>query len=375
MSEYVYRLSKKVKHLNFFKNDAVFEVSLLLAVLSSFIYMPKISYIDFKVIITLFSLMVVVKAFEGLKLFDSLAFFMLKSLKNTRIVSAVLILLCFFSSMVITNDVSLLTFVPLTLIIGKKADISLYKTIIFQTIAANLGSSLTPMGNPQNLFIFTHYNLSASQFLSSLMLLAVSGLAILILLTLTIKSRSIEVELSKVEVKDTKKIFVWSAVFLIIILSILKVIDYRISFALTVMTALIIDKKLILKVDYTLLMTFICFFIFVGNISNIKVLSSFISLHLKTPFELYTNSIALCQIISNVPASIFLSKFTSNWKVLLLGVDIGGLGTLVASLASLISYKLFSKEYPKDSSKYILKFSIYNFLILFILMILNWQIV
>lgn len=158
-----------------FRRDIVFTISLVLALLSCFLYAPKLQYIDFKVLASLFNLMIVVKAFETLKLLDKFAVSILNKCGNSRRISFVLIMLCFFSSMLITNDVALLTFVPLALIIGKKSDIPMAKTIIFQTLAANIGSSLTPMGNPQNLFIFSHYGLTAAQFFSTVILFVVSG--------------------------------------------------------------------------------------------------------------------------------------------------------------------------------------------------------
>lgn len=353
------------------KKDIIFTISFILAAASCFIYAPKINYIDFKVIASLFNLMIVVKAFEDLKLLDMFAISILNKCQNSRRVSLVLIMLCFFCSMLITNDVALLTFVPLTLIISKKSDIPMGETIIFQTLAANIGSSLTPMGNPQNLFIFSHYGLTASQFFSTICLFAVSGAVWLYLLNRRAKNINLDVKLTPVKIEDKLKTLLWIVLFLIITASILGAISYKIVFIITFLAALILDKHLLIKIDYLLLATFICFFIFIGNISNIAAVNAYMGEHLKGTYSVYFGSIISSQFISNVPSAILLSKFTSSWKPLLLGVDIGGMGTIIASLASVISYKLFIRANPNEGRIYMKKFSIYNILGVVLFTLLN----
>lgn len=354
-----------------FKKDIVFTISLILAVTSCFMYAPKLQYIDFKVLASLFNLMIVVKAFEELRLLDMFAISILNKCQNSRRVSLVLIMLCFFCSMLITNDVALLTFVPLTLIIGKKSNTPMAETVIFQTLAANIGSSLTPMGNPQNLFIFSHYGLTASQFFTTVILFAASGGIWLYLLNRRVKSINLDVTLKPVKIEDKLKTILWISLFFIITASILGVIHYRIALLLTLLTALLLDKRLLVKIDYLLLATFICFFIFIGNVSNIAAVSTYMSEHLKGTYSLYFGSILLSQFISNVPSAILLSKFTTAWKPLLLGVNIGGMGTIIASLASVISYKLFVRDNPNESKNYMIKFSIYNILGLIVFTLIN----
>lgn len=368
MKEHTYTLpDKKLKILfkwNFFKKDLVFTISLFLAIISSLLHEPKLHYIDFKVLVSLFNLMLVVKAFEELKLLDKLAVYILKKCQTSKKVSAVLIFLCFFTSMFVTNDVALLTFVPLTLIIHKTAEINVIETIILQTMAANLGSSLTPMGNPQNLYIFSYYGIHSMQFFSAIFLLAVLGILSLYFLIQRLKNRSLEVSLPSIWLKDRRKSIVWISVFCITTASILGVISYVYAFIITVAAGCILEIKLLRKIDYLLLLTFICFFIFVGNLSDINLIHHFVSESLKKPISIYFTSIFLSQLISNVPASILLSKFTADWQPLLMGVNIGGLGTLIASLASVISYKLFVKRNPHNGKEYLKKFTLYNFLTL-----------
>lgn len=353
------------------RKDYVFMAALILAILSSIITVPKIKYIDFKVIISLFNLMIVVKAFEDLKLLDKSAVFLINKCKSKRNISLVLICMCFFGSMFITNDVALITFVPLSVIIGRKIHTRTMETIILQTLSANIGSSLTPMGNPQNLYIFSFYNISLVQFVKIMLPVGIIGFMLLYIFNLRLENSSLCVKLNNIKLAGRKEIAIWIFVFLVIISSVFRIIDYRIAFLITVLAALFMNGKLFKKVDYLLLITFICFFIFTGNISSIKSVNDIFVKSLKSSMATYFASIGICQVISNVPCSILLSHFTSRWRALLLGVDVGGIGTMIASLASIISYKLFIKNSKSGSSsigrEYISKFTIYNIITLVVL--------
>ncbi|MBA1334650.1 MAG: Anion permease ArsB/NhaD-like [Firmicutes bacterium] len=342
------------------KKDAVFTLSLILALISCFFSPPSISYIDFKVLICLFNLMIVIKAFDELHLLDKFAVSILNRCTDSRKVSLLLILLSFFASMLITNDVALITFVPLALIIGNKSGINMIDTVVLQTLAANIGSSLTPMGNPQNLFIFSYYKLAASHFFASVSLFPLLGLAWLVLLNRRNHSVRLSLNLDPVKVDDRIKTSVWAALFAAVVMSIFEVISYKAVFILILAATIIINKKLFSKVDYSLLITFVGFFVFIGNVSAVPLVSSYMKQSLDSGIHTFFSSIALSQFISNVPCSIFLSRFTPHWKELLLGVNIGGMGTLIASLASVISYKLFIKEDPHSGKAYLLRFSAYN---------------
>ncbi|WP_413299083.1 SLC13 family permease [Bacillus sp. 1P10SD] len=376
MKESVVIQQKKWPNLNFglLKKDLVFTISFILAAISCFIHIPKVEYINFHVLISLFNLMLAIKALEELKVLDKFAISILNNSKNSKSVSAILILFCFFSSMLVTNDVALLTFVPLTLLISKKTKINMIETIILQTIAANIGSSLTPMGNPQNLFIYSFYGLKPLQFFMSVSFIAVLGIGTLFFLFQRLEPKEIKVDLYPVTVGDQKKAIVWGIVLVIIIASIFGVISYPIALVITLGTVFIVNATLIIKIDYLLLITFVCFFIFIGNISSTMAIQSFASVSMKDPSSVYFSSIGLSQLISNVPASILLAQFSTDWKPLLLGVNVGGLGTIIASLASVISYKLFIQANPNESKQYLIKFSIYNFAFLAFLAITQYLI-
>ena len=351
---------KKSSFIEFLKKECVLVIAVTLAILSSFISIPKLSYIDFKVLILLFNLMVVVAAFKELKVLDSIAIGLLKKCNTYTSISLALVFITFISSMIVTNDVALITFVPLSIVIARKANINVLKIIVFQTLAANLGSSFTPMGNPQNLFIYSFYNLSPIDFFKITLPIVILAVLFLVLLVFKDKKMNLSLDLEDVKIDNKRDVYLFGGLFLIILLSVFHVIDYKVTFLITIVMVLILNKKLFSQVDYSLLITFIGFFIFVGNISTMDVVKNFMEGILNSPKSTFLASVLSSQVISNVPATMLLSGFTDHFKELLLGVNIGGMGTLIASLASVISYKIYASEFGNDN--YMKSFTFYNIL-------------
>ena len=351
---------KKSSFIEFLKKECVLVIAVTLAILSSFISIPKLSYIDFKVLILLFNLMVVVAAFKELKFLDSIAIGLLKKCNTYTSISLALVFITFISSMIVTNDVALITFVPLSIVIARKANINVLKIVIFQTLAANLGSSFTPMGNPQNLFIYSFYNLSPIDFFKITFPIVILAVLFLVLLVFKDKKMNLSLDLEDVKIDNKRDVYLFGGLFLIILLSVFHVIDYKVTFLITIVMVLILNKKLFSQVDYSLLITFIGFFIFVGNISTMDVVKNFMEGILNSPKSTFLASVLSSQVISNVPATMLLSGFTDHFKELLLGVNIGGMGTLIASLASVISYKIYASEFGNDN--YMKSFTFYNIL-------------
>lgn len=351
---------KKSSFIEFLKKECVLVIAVTLAILSSFISIPKMSYIDFKVLILLFNLMVVVAAFKELKVLDSIAIGLLKKCNTYTSISLALVFITFISSMIVTNDVALITFVPLSIVIARKANINVLKIVVFQTLAANLGSSFTPMGNPQNLFIYSFYNLSPIDFFKITLPIVILAVLFLVLLVFKDKKMNLSLDLEDVKIDNKRDVYLFGGLFLIILLSVFHVIDYKVTFLITIVMVLILNKKLFSQVDYSLLITFIGFFIFVGNISTMDVVKNFMEGILNSPKSTFLASVLSSQVISNVPATMLLSGFTNHFKELLLGVNIGGMGTLIASLASVISYKIYASEFGNDN--YMKSFTFYNIL-------------
>lgn len=348
------------------KREPVFVIAIFLAIITSIFSFPKLEYIDFKVLILLFNLMIIVAAFTDLRVLDYIASIILKKCKSYRKVTLSLVFITFFAAMFVTNDVALITFVPITLVIGRKSNISMMKIVIFETLAANLGSALTPMGNPQNLFIYSFYNITPKEFFSITLPLSFLSIVFLLIIIFKEKNKNLNFYLEEIKLGNKYKIGIFTILMIIVLLSVFHIINYKIAFIITIITVLIVNKRLFLKVDIYLLLTFVGFFIFVGNISNMHIVKEFMESLLNSRMSTYILGLLSSQIISNVPATMLLSSFTNYYKELLLSVNIGGLGTLIASLASIISYKFYVKENKEETKKYISCFTLYNFIGLFI---------
>lgn len=356
---------EKIK--SFIKKETVFVIAAALAVLSSFfvpISKAYIEYIDFKVIALLFCLMSVIKGFMHTGLFDLMANRILNTFRTPRSLALALILMTFFSAMLVTNDVALIAFVPLCIgLYEKTEEKSLIFVVVMQTIAANLGSMLTPVGNPQNLFIYSYYEMGMGEFFAVTAPITLVSLVLIAAAVFMKKLPSCSTEGR--DIKVDKSVWLYAALFALSLMTVMRVLDYRICFAITLTAMLIINRRLLLEVDYALLGTFIAFFIFVGNISSLEAIRNAIS-SLVGGRELIM-SVLFSQGISNVPCAALLAGFTDNANALLKGVNIGGLGTIVASLASLISFKLYSQHKNADKGAFMKTFTLYNIAFLVIL--------
>ncbi len=357
----------------FFHTEPVLCISGTLALLSMFFNPPgKIyfSYIDFRVLCLLFCLMAVIAGFQKLGLFLVLSERLLYKVKTTRQLFLLLVILCFFSSMWITNDVALITFVPFTIMILSRSNQGRYMIflIVIETIAANLGSMLTPVGNPQNLYLYSYYRIPIGRFLQITLPITLVSLFLLCMLTFIIKPAPLVMDHGKssgVHLQLTSRLWLYLILFLICMGCVLRLMDYRLMFILVLLLLLLFEKRIFREVDYYLLLTFVFFFLFIGNIGSIPQIRNYL-VPLIQGNELIT-SLVLSQVISNVPAAVLLSSFTDNYKALIIGTDLGGLGTLVASLASLISYKFYCKLENAKPGKYLGVFTLYNSIFLFIL--------
>ena len=349
------------------KSEAVLIISSLAAVITMFFVPPDaqyIHYIDIKVIVLLFCLMAVVQGFVKNGFFDVVSKKALSLSDNSKTISFILIMLVFFSAMFVTNDVALITFVPLTFgILGNIRQKNLIFTVVMETLAANLGGMSTPFGSPHNLFVYTFYHFSPLEFFKTVIPPAVLGFIIISVIALvkrfgeTAKPHSFTDEKMPI-----KPLVIYSVLFVISVLGVLNVIPYYICLPVVLITILIADRAVLKSVDYFLLITFVAFFIFVGNLGRIDAVRDSISQVINGSG--FFTGLILSQVISNVPAAVMLSGFTENSKALLLGVNIGGLGTLVASLASLISFKLYIKTENSKPLQYILIFTVYNFAVM-----------
>ena len=360
--------------MDFCKKEAVFTVAVLLAVFSCF-FVPLsreyLSYPDYRVLALLFCLMLIVAGIRELGVFRLMGEKLTARVGDSRGLELVLVLLCFFSGMLITNDVALITFVPfgLELLASTGMEKRSIRVVVLQTIAANLGSMLTPVGNPQNLYLYSLMGLSLGEFVLIMLPLTAASLVLLLGIILTGKKEPAKVDKkSGGTLQDKKRLALLLVLFIICLGSVVRIVPWQASLVIVCIAALLTCRELFAKVDYCLLGTFMGFFIFVGNMQNIPAVRELIE-SLLSGRELLI-SVAASQIISNVPAAMLLSGFTGQYKELLYGVNIGGLGTLIASLASLISYKYYCVRPDADKGGYLKQFTLWSILFLALLLTL-----
>ena len=364
------------KIVNFAKKETVLFAAVLLA-FGSMVCVPPdmqyLSYIDYRVLALLFCLMTVMEGFKSTGFFAAVAGKLLEKVKTFRQLYLVLVFLCFFTSMWITNDVALLTFVPFTVLVLRMTGLEqeMIPVIVLQTIAANLGSMTTPVGNPQNLYLYSISGMGIGAFLQIMGPLTLISAGLIFLICLIHKDFPIRQGMLGKEIVGVRKAGenqVLAVLFFISLLSVFRILSWQLLLLIVLASCIGIkafckEKYLPLKADFGLLLTFVAFFIFIGNMGRICAVREVLSQVLNGRELLI--SFLCSQMISNVPAAILLSGFTQEYRGLLQGVNIGGLGTLIASLASLISYKFFAAESEQTPAagtrgRYMITFTIWN---------------
>lgn len=380
------------KIVNFAKKETVLFAAMVLALFSMICIPPDmqyISYIDYRVLALLFCLMTIMEGFKSTGFFASVAGRLLGKVKTFRQLYLVLVLLCFFTSMWITNDVALLTFIPFTILVLRMTGLEreMIPVIVLQTIAANLGSMTTPVGNPQNLYLYSSSGMGIGEFLQIMGPLTLLSLGLILGICLFHKNFPVEQGVMGAGIAESQAIGfrepapeyygsrklalenqMLAALFFISLLSVFRILSWQILLVIVLISCIGIkvfckEKYLPLEADFGLLLTFVAFFVFIGNMGRIGTVREVLS-QVLTGRELLI-AFLCSQVISNVPSAILLSGFTEQYRGLLQGVNIGGLGTLIASLASLISYKFFaagSEKTPAAGSKgkYMVTFTIWN---------------
>ena len=362
----------KTKILNFAKSNAVMLIAALAAVVTSFIVPPDqqyLGYFDFKTLTCLFCVLAVVCALRNIRFFYTMAKAIVRKFKNAKLAVLALVYITFIGSMLIANDMALLTFLPLGYFVlhttGKEKYMAF--TYIMQNIAANLGGMLTPFGNPQNLYLYSKFNIPDGEFVSIMFPPFIVAIALITVLCL-IFVKAEPLEISEEEIKlPFARVIIYLILFAFSILIVFRTIPFIFGLVIIPLALLFLDRKALGKVDYGLLLTFVFFFVFSGNMARIELVREFFGGLLEKSTLLF--SALSCQVISNVPSAILLSQFTENYRELLLGVNIGGVGTLIASLASLITFKAYTKDQPGNTLKYMIKFTALNMLFFVVLIL------
>lgn len=357
----------------FLKQEPVLIIASAAAVISCFFVPPDpeyFHYIDWRTLALLYSLMIVVSGLRKAGLFAHLAHSLCNQAKNVRSLGIILVLLCFFSAMLITNDVALLTFVPFAIVVlgmvGHPE--ALIRVVVLQTAAANLGSMLTPVGNPQNLYLYTRYHYGIGSFLITALPYWLMSFALILASCLfLIPKTKADPFLGEEPGINRRRLWIYSSLFLICLLTVIRLISWPIMLGIMICSLLLLDRNTLKNADFLLLLTFVAFFIFSGNLARIDAVNQLLRKTLDG--KEFLTAVLASQVISNVPAALLLSGFTDNARGLLLGVNIGGLGTPIASLASLISMKLYSHASGAQTGKYLLWFTAINVILLMLLAI------
>ena len=399
------QLWKKV--VEFAGKEIVLTIALVLAVCSSFVILPDsqyVEYIDFRTLGLLFCLMAVMAGLQKIGVFTKIARKLLGLVHSVRMLVLILMLLCFGFSMLITNDVALITFVPFTftvlkLIGGDAVKRLAVPVVVMQTIAANLGSMLTPIGNPQNLYLYGKAGLGVGAFVALMLPYTLVSLVLLVGWCLCIKGGGQPVNIADgvltdrgtasgvTAVDDTKDrgtgeavsaskksirpaLPVYLILFGISLLTVAHIVPWGVTVLLVILVLLVLDREVLKRVDYALLMTFVGFFVFIGNMGRIPAFNTFLQ-NIIVGNEVLTAALS-SQVISNVPAALLLSGFTQDYEALIIGTNLGGLGTLIASMASLISFKYMGQEDKQQKGRYMVFFTVANLLFLAVLMGFHW---
>ena len=366
-------MEKLHRHLHiggFIRKNLVMVIALAAAVITCFFVPPDkayLDYFDFKTLTCLFCVLAVVCALKNINFFYMLAQRIVRIFKNARMAVLALVYITFLGSMLIANDMALLTFLPLGLFVLSSTGKTRYMafTFIMQNIAANLGGMLTPFGNPQNLYLYTKFNIPNGEFMS---IMAPPFVLAVVLITLCclifVKAEPLQLPDQNMSV-PAGRTAIYMALIALAIAIVFRGIPYWIGLIIIPVVLIFMDRQALKMVDYPLLFTFVFFFIFSGNMARIPAIRSIFSFLLEKNTFLF--SVASCQVISNVPSAILLSQFTGNYRDLLLGVNIGGVGTLIASLASLITFREYTKQNKGKTLYYVLLFTAFNFAFLAIL--------
>ena len=361
-----------MKQLVFFlKSNAVLLIAALAAIVTCFIVPPDeryVEYFDLRTLTCLFTVLAVVCALKNVRFFYTVAEWIVKHFKDTRLAALALVYITFIGSMLIANDMALLTFLPLGyfVLVSTKKEHHMCVVFILQNIAANLGGMLTPFGNPQNLYLYSKFNIPDGEFMLIMLPLFLLAVA-LITACVFIFIKKEPLEFSGIEKKlPIPRVILYLALFLLSILCVFRAIPYVIALIVIPPVIFFADRTALAKVDYGLLLTFVFFFIFSGNMARIDAVREAFSALLD--FSTLAVSAISCQFISNVPTAILLSQFSDNYRELLMGVNIGGCGTIISSLASLITFREYCEHNPRRAGRYLAVFSAFNFAFLGIML-------
>lgn len=369
---YFKKIFKKI--LYFATNQFILSIATL-ATLITCIFVPVdaeyLTYFNWRTLATLFCTLAVVCAFSHIHVFEILSRTIVQKLHTLRNAVLGLVTITFIGSMILANDMALLTFLPLGFYVLNSTNNreAMAFTFIMQNIAANLGGMVTPFGNPQNLYLYSAYNIGNAEFVRIMLPTFTASIIMILLCCLFVKNTPLTLKKEQSYTLNIRLTVLYSLLFLASILIVFRIVPYIAGTICITIILFFLDKKALKEVNYPLLATFCVFFVFSGNMARIPQVSDFFSWLLPKNTLLF--GILSCQVISNVPSAVLLSHFTSDYASLLPAVNIGGLGTIIASLASLITISEYRRHNPTGLKKYFIQFTLLNFGFLLVLYVVQ----
>ena len=356
--------------LRILKSSAVLLVALAAAGITCIFVPPDAQYagyFDLRTLACLFCTLAVVAALRNIRFFVWLADCIVRRFKNVRNIVIALVFVTYFGSMIMANDMALITFLPLGYFAlrscGNTKQIAF--TFVMQNIAANLGGMLTPFGNPQNLYLYSFYEIPAGEFFRIMALPFAAAFILIAAICLFVKPVPAVTDTQARTRPPLWRMIAYGVLFALSVLIVFRVFPYYWGLLAVFAALLVLDFRALLHVDYALLLTFCAFFVFSGNMARIPAVGDFLGMLVaREPLGV---GVLTCQVISNVPSAVLLSRFTADYTSLLMAVNIGGLGTPIASLASLITLNTFRSVQKGETRRYLGLFSAINFSFLAIL--------
>lgn len=352
------------------KGHVVLLVAIVAAAVTCFFVPPDADYagyFDLNTLSCLFCTLAVVNALKQRRFFEWLSGKIVTAFGNMRRVTFALVFVTYFGSMVMANDMALVTFLPLGYYVLSSCKKNEHTAFIFimQNIAANLGGMLTPFGNPQNLYLYSYYSIQAGEFFAIMALPFGVAFVLIAGTCFVVKPEPVKLETPPAQAPVLWRMIVYFVLFALSVMIVFRVFAWYIGLIAVTVSLLILEPRAFLHVDYALLLTFCAFFVFSGNMARIPEVRAFLSALIGASALLVGT--ASCQVISNVPSAVLLSRFTNDYRNLLVAVNIGGLGTPIASLASLITLGEFRRRMPGKTLRYLALFSLINFSFLAVL--------
>ncbi|WP_270333474.1 SLC13 family permease [Ligilactobacillus acidipiscis] len=355
--------------------DKMFLISAGVAALSMFVSRPRLADVDWKTIISLASLLALIAVYEHIEVLSYGASLLVKLADNKRFLVQIIVCTSFLAAMILTNDAAIIALTPILIIVAQRIKLPIILPVVLVNVAANLGSMVTPFGNPQNLYLLNRFGLNFNDFIRMALPISIASLLLLWLFTLKVPHERItNVKLPKFKLDWSKLVLALIATF-VILAGIFSFLSMPVMLATAVTIVVLVDPKIFGKIDYALLLTFLMFFIAVGDVGRAPIVHNFMNMLGSTSFGTYLSGLAVSQVISNVPAVIILAPYTKYVYPLFLGVNIGGLGTLIASLANLLAYKQYYERAESPSGAYFKIFLQINILFLLILGVVGFLLV